>query len=93
MADMESIERRLLQIEQKLDSLMSRSAFSDDGIAKPAKSNKSRSGRVFFGLLIVVISLVWLGQNFDIQWLSRLNILPLVLIGFGIYLAFGGRDY
>ena len=89
----ESIERRLAQIEQKLDRLLSQAAFPvGHETGTPVRKTRGRTGRVFLGFLIVIISLVWLGQNLGIDWLGKFNILPLVLITFGLYLAFGGQD-
>ena len=93
MSDMENMEQRLGQIEQKVDQLLSRQSqvWGEDHSAAVPKRH-SHTGRIFLGFLIVIISLVWMGQNFGIDWLGKLKILPLVLIAFGLYLAFGGRD-
>jgi len=93
MEQSESVEQRLVRIEQKVDRLLSQ-AVSPIGheAGAPVKRPRGRTGRVLLGFLIMIISLVWLGQNFGIEWLGKLRILPLVLIAFGLYLAFGGQE-
>lgn len=82
----ESADARLERIESKLDSALQR-ADAAQTAAKPA----GRTGRVFLGIFVLLIGLVWLGQNLGVRWLSELRLWPLVLILIGIFLLIGDR--
>lgn len=89
MNDADNTQLRLDSIERKLDELLSRS------VSDSAKTKSRRRGlreRIFWGVFILVLGLIWLGQNFGIEWLNNLRFWPVAVIVFGLYLIFGGRD-
>jgi hypothetical protein len=106
MSDFESIERRLEQIERKLDEAVRKEADTgnlDDVLKKrvtreaagepePARRNRRRVSRVFWGIFIVAVGGIWLAQNMD--WLTTdIHWWPIALIVFGLYMIFGSRDW
>lgn len=83
----ESTDAQLDRIERKLDGVLQRTDNAIQAAAKPA----SRLGRVFLGIFVLLIGLVWLGQNLGLRWLSELRFWPLMLILVGVFLMVGGR--
>ncbi|RPH95144.1 hypothetical protein EHM69_05395 [candidate division KSB1 bacterium] len=91
MSDMESLENRMQQIERKLDDLALRIPMS--GETSKAVRRRGRTSRVFWGIFILALGFIWLGQNFGIEWLNSLRFWPVAVIVFGVYLIFGDRNW
>lgn len=80
------IERRLADLERKLDNVLRRLSTEPERDSKTQKPQATGRGRrIFWGLFIVIIGLIWLGQNYNVQWLSDLKLWPVALIAFGVY--------
>jgi len=88
MADLESIERRLERIEQRMNEVVSASAA---GIDEKPKRVRRGSAHVFWGIFIIAIGLIWLGQTLGVKWIESVRIWPIALIAFGLFLIFVGR--
>jgi hypothetical protein len=87
MSDPSELESRMEALEKKL------SAMRPDAVVEPEKGSghprhARRSGKVFVGILVLLLGLIWLGQNLDIEWVRDLKFWPLAVIAFGIYLLF-----
>jgi hypothetical protein len=87
MSDPSELESRMEALEKKL------SAMRQDAVVEPEKESRRprqtrRSGKIFVGILILMLGLIWLGQNLDIEWVRDLKFWPLAVIAFGVYLLF-----
>lgn len=89
MSEIESLERRLVEIERKLDSLLSRQPSPQVEAKSQSKRASSRTSRVFWGIFILVVGLIWLGESLQVSWLEDFKYWPFALIVFGLYLIFG----
>jgi fatty acid desaturase len=90
MADLETLQSRLDAIERKLDDVIGR--FPAEGDTAKVR-RRSRTGRIFWGVFIFALGLIWLGQNFGIEWLGGLKFWPVAVIVFGLFLIFGDRNW
>jgi fatty acid desaturase len=90
MSDLETLQNRLDAIERKLDDVMQR--FSREGDAAKIRRSR-RTGRIFLGIFILALGLIWLGQNLHIEWLSGFWFWPVVVIVFGLFLIFADRHW
>ena len=89
MNENDPVQNRLDSIERKLDEVLKR--FPAEGeIKKPLR--RGRAGRVLWGIFILALGLIWLGQNFGIEWLNNLKFWPIAVIVFGLYWIFGDRS-
>jgi hypothetical protein len=90
MNENDPVQNRLEAIERKLDEVAKR--FPAEGEAKKAP-HRGRTARIFWGIFIFALGLIWLGQNFGIEWLGSLKFWPVAVIVFGLYLIFGDRNW
>jgi fatty acid desaturase len=90
MTDLDTLQGRLDAIERKLDDAMKRLVAEAE---TPKVRRRGRVGRIFWGILIFVLGMIWLGQNLNIAWLSGLKFWPLAVIVVGLFLIFGDRDW
>jgi hypothetical protein len=88
MSDLETLQGRLDAIERKLDEAIRR--FPAEGDAAKVR-RRSRTGHIFWGIFVFALGLIWLGQNFGIEWLNGLKFWPVAVIVFGLFLIFGDR--
>ena len=90
MSDLETLQSRLDAIERKLDDVIRRVPAEGD-TAKVRR--RGRVGHIFWGIFVFALGLIWLGQNFGIEWLSGLKFWPVAVIVFGLFLIFGDRNW
>jgi hypothetical protein len=90
MSELETLQGRLDVIERKLDEAIRRLPAEGD-TAKVRR--RSRASRIFWGVFVFALGLIWLGQNFGIEWLSGLRFWPVAVIVFGLFLIFGDRNW
>jgi len=85
MSDLENLERRVSDIERRLDGLLSRQSSGDgEGDFGTLHRSRGRAPRIFLGALILIVGLVWLGQGYDIEWLNHLRLWPIAVIALGL---------
>ena len=90
MSDLENLERRVAEIERKLDVSLGRQAPPDaDRDFDHPHGRRGRPARWFLGALILIVGLVWLGQGYDVEWLNRLRVWPLAVIAVGLLVILG----
>jgi hypothetical protein len=88
----EQLDSRLSQIDQKLDNLTTRLTSTDEReLRMRQKSGASRTDRTFWGIFLVVLGGLWLGDRMGWVDISAGWLWPTLLIGFGLYLMLGGR--
>ncbi|MBU0508024.1 hypothetical protein KKH27_04215 [bacterium] len=92
MDDLDRFDQRLSQIERKLDSILTRESLVGPASGHAAPKRRSNTSRVLWGIIVCVLGVIWLGQALDVQWLKSLEIMPLAVIAFGLYLIFGSRN-
>ena len=91
--DAENLDVRLSQIERKLDDLNTRLATTDEReLRLRKKSGASRADRTFWGAFLIVLGGLWLGDRMNWIDISAGWLWPSLLVGFGLYLIFGGRN-
>jgi tetrahydromethanopterin S-methyltransferase subunit G len=90
MADLETLQSRLDAIERKLDDVVKH--FSAENVVTKIRK-RGRAGRIFWGIFVCALGLIWLGQNFGMEWLSSLRFWPVAVIVFGLFLIFGDRNW
>jgi hypothetical protein len=93
MSETEDLERRVGQLERRLDETLTNRMVKTASAEpeKPVRRGPTRTSRVFWGLFVLLVGLIWLGQNFEIEWLNNLKFWPVAVIVFGVYLIFGDR--
>ena len=90
MSDLETLQGRLDAIERKLDDVIRRVPVEGD-TAKVRR--RGRVGRIFWGVFVFALGLIWLGQNVGIEWLIGLKFWPVAVSVFGLFLIFGDRNW
>jgi hypothetical protein len=87
MSDLESLERRVNEIEHKLDRL------TQDAGGEPElfHHTRGRTPRIYIGVLILLLGLLWLGKDFDIEWLQRMEFWPIAVMVIGLLIIIGER--
>lgn len=87
-----NLDARLSQIDRKLDELNTQLAATDEReLRLRNKSGASRTDRTFWGIFLIVLGGLWLGQRMEWFDISAGWLWPSLLLGFGLYLILGGR--
>jgi len=92
MSDLESLERRMDAIERKLDDLIFQRSGTEPGL-EPERRPRTRGsrGRIFVGVLLMLLGVIWLGKNLGIEWLQNVEFWAFALIGAGVFMIIGER--
>jgi hypothetical protein len=87
MADLETLERRMDELERRLDLMSRQGTPATDA---PRRTHGA-SGRVVIGALFLILGLIWLGKNFGLDWLQQIEFWPIAVIAIGLFIIFGER--
>jgi hypothetical protein len=60
--------------------------------ALSGKRKRDNRSQVFFGIVVMIAGLIWLGKSLEIEWLDQIKFWPVVVILFGLYLIIGDRN-
>ncbi len=90
MGDLQNLERRLDEIERKLDDSQHGHAPRPSGECTPARRWRGGTARVLFGVLILLLGLLYLGKDY-VYWLQHVKFWPIAVIAFGLIILFGER--
>ncbi len=92
MSDLENLERRVSDVERRLDeALMNRVVREAGGEPEPLRRGRGNSARIYVGIVFLVLGLLWLGKNYGIDWLARVDVWPIIVIALGLLIIFGDR--
>jgi len=92
MSDLETLERRVNELERRLDDVIANRTILD-ATGEPVRRWRYRGGtsRILVGVVIILLGLMWLGQEYGVDWLRDIRFWPVAVIAFGLLIIFGER--